>query len=153
MSSDVNVSISAMKIHISSCTATQLNRQGCFITQLRGDIDMKVGRRSGNEASDCQYCQGKGVLTTYWLLGERRGSADNLVRDSSNIINNSAGNCNSKCDSQSIWTTHFIIFNLLNVGTAIQIILKARNVLQTKSLHWPAPNAKCPSCILVLNSF
>ena len=103
--------------------------------------------------SDCQYCQGKGVLTTYWLLGERRGSADNLVRDSSNIINNSAGNCNSKCDSQSIWTTHFIIFNLLNVGTAIQIILKARNVLQTKSLHWPAPNAKCPSCILVLNSF
>ena len=98
-------SISAMKIHISSCTATQLNNQGCFITQLRGDIDMKVILQRDIPADFHKTDQGKGVMTTYWLLGEEeersQSSEGNQETQSSNIINNSLGNCYSKCDSES----------------------------------------------------
>ena len=54
--------------------------------------------------------QGKGVMTTYWLLGEEEEersecSEGNQETQSSNMINNSLGNCYSKCDSESPWGT------------------------------------------------
>ena len=58
-----------------------------------------------NEADLFSTDQGKGTMTTYWLLGEegdrRQSSEGNQETQSSNIINNSLGNCYSKCDSES----------------------------------------------------
>ena len=91
-----------MKIHISSATATRLNSQGDFRTQLRGDIDMKVSWPVVMLLTEVWSGQGKGVMTTYWLLGENRERPGDM-------ISNSAGSdCHSKCDSPSIWATSLL---------------------------------------------
>ncbi|KAM3848644.1 atrial natriuretic peptide receptor 2 isoform 2-T2 [Vipera latastei] len=46
----------ALKIHISAATKEILDEFGCFLLELRGDIEMK----------------GKGKMRTYWLLGEEK---------------------------------------------------------------------------------
>uniref|UniRef100_A0A915LC13 Guanylate cyclase n=1 Tax=Romanomermis culicivorax TaxID=13658 RepID=A0A915LC13_ROMCU len=44
-----------LKIHVSWATKEILDAFGCFIVELRGNVEMK----------------GKGVQTTYWLIGEK----------------------------------------------------------------------------------
>ncbi|XP_063309597.1 atrial natriuretic peptide receptor 2 isoform X1 [Pelobates fuscus] len=51
----------ALRIHISSATKEVLDEFGCFLLELRGDIEMK----------------GKGKMRTFWLLGER--SEDDVI--------------------------------------------------------------------------
>ncbi|XP_015685711.1 atrial natriuretic peptide receptor 2, partial [Protobothrops mucrosquamatus] len=46
----------ALKIHISAATKEILDEFGCFLLELRGDVEMK----------------GKGKMRTYWLLGEEK---------------------------------------------------------------------------------
>lgn len=43
----------ALKIHVSSATQEILQRFGTFKMELRGDVELR----------------GRGVLTTYWLVG------------------------------------------------------------------------------------
>ena len=61
---------SALKIHISSETASALQSFGTFTVQLRGEMEIKVGEKTGENKMEDLYLKGKGVLTTYWLLGE-----------------------------------------------------------------------------------
>uniref|UniRef100_A0A8C6XJJ3 Guanylate cyclase n=1 Tax=Naja naja TaxID=35670 RepID=A0A8C6XJJ3_NAJNA len=48
----------ALKIHISAATKEILDEFGCFLLELRGDVEMK----------------GKGKMRTYWLLGEEKAA-------------------------------------------------------------------------------
>ncbi|XP_070587430.1 atrial natriuretic peptide receptor 2-like isoform X2 [Erythrolamprus reginae] len=48
----------ALKIHISATTKEILDEFGCFLLELRGDVEMK----------------GKGKMRTYWLLGEEKAA-------------------------------------------------------------------------------
>lgn len=88
----------ALKIHISAATKEILDEFGCFLLELRGDVEMKVGmgrNRPGpaggrGEEEGVQgaltftaggaaralhlsaFWQGKGKMRTYWLLGEEK---------------------------------------------------------------------------------
>uniref|UniRef100_A0A8C5RVT7 Guanylate cyclase n=1 Tax=Laticauda laticaudata TaxID=8630 RepID=A0A8C5RVT7_LATLA len=48
----------ALKVHISAATKEILDEFGCFLLELRGDVEMK----------------GKGKMRTYWLLGEEKAT-------------------------------------------------------------------------------
>lgn len=80
----------ALKIHISAATKEILDEFGCFLLELRGDVEMKVGvgrrllfhcsegwaalqeRGQGPLTHASAFRQGKGKMRTYWLLGEEK---------------------------------------------------------------------------------
>lgn len=80
----------ALKIHISAATKEILDEFGCFLLELRGDVEMKVGvgrwllfhcsegwaalreRGQGPLTQGSPFRQGKGKMRTYWLLGEEK---------------------------------------------------------------------------------
>jgi hypothetical protein len=63
--------ISALKIHISSETAMALQGVEGFNVERRGELEIKVRERSTQRWKNVLNLQGKGVLTTYWLMGEQ----------------------------------------------------------------------------------
>ena len=63
--------ISTLKIHISSETAMALQSFEGFNVELRGELDKKVGESNTQSWRSVLTLQGKGVLTTYWLIGEQ----------------------------------------------------------------------------------
>lgn len=80
----------ALKIHISAATKEILDEFGCFLLELRGDVEMKVcvgrwllfhcsegwatleERGQGPLTHVSAFRQGKGKMRTYWLLGEEK---------------------------------------------------------------------------------
>jgi len=66
----------ALRIHISPQLKEELDKFGTFDVALRGPVEMKVNSIQ-NETRRCQILhfsvyliKGKGVITTYWLMGE-----------------------------------------------------------------------------------
>ena len=63
--------LAALRIHISSETATALAIFGTFHTELRGEVDMKVGHRVVmSKVKTDDFMKGIGKVATFWLLGE-----------------------------------------------------------------------------------
>ena len=69
--------ILAMRIHISSETASALRNWKAFKISLRGQMDMKAWVNIFIDVKYIKLFQGKGKMTTYWLDGELDGIFDN----------------------------------------------------------------------------